>query len=554
MRTTHVVCSLSLDALFAAVVTGALPSGTIMTTGTAHSHSVSIPVSQMPACSPEASLPPLSPEPEAVPLIRTNSTTSSSAPGPTVSFEGINLAQERGTRCREFSASDDSGVVGPSVYMQVVNYGFAVYDKAGGRLLAGPIATQTFWLDQPDCGGDQFWTDSVVLYDRRADRWVMSRPGGLPAGADLCLAISQTPDPLGSWDQYAFAVNNTANGLSEFFNDYPKIAVWTDAYYAVADPDKIFSGRGNTITAFDRAAMVAGNAAPAFVTFFVPAPPPFGDPPQPAHSHMQAANLEGPTQPPARAPEYVVQVQDRHYGFPKGRLQVYEFQANWSSPSASTLTATTSLKPKSFNTNVCTAQQVCITQPDNATQLDSLAYGYMMYRLTYRNFGDHEMILFNHTVAANGKPKQDHAGIRWYELRKKGNRPWSIFQQGTYAPDSNDRWLGTMAMDGAGNIALGFDVAGESMFPSVHYAGRLRKDPKGRLSRGEAALIDGNGVQQTTPFYGDYSEMTIDPTDDCTFWLTNTYYPATSTPNEWHTRIGAFRFRSCVPEAARVPK
>jgi hypothetical protein len=109
-----------------------------------------------------------------------------------------------------------------------------------------------------------------------------------------------------------------------------------------------------------------------------------------------------------------------------------------------------------------------------------------------------------------------------------------------------------MAMDGAGNIALGFDVAGKAMFPSVHYTGRLRKDPKGRLPRGEAALIDGNGVQQGTPFYGDYSEMTIDPTDDCTFWLTNTYYPATGTPNDWHTRIGAFKFPSCVPDAANA--
>jgi hypothetical protein len=524
-----------------------------MTTGVAHSHSVSIPVGQMPACSPEASSLPLPPESDESRLTTSNAATRSSAPRPTVSFEGINLAEERGTDCGDFSASDDSGVVGPSVYVQVVNAGFAVYDKAGSTRLAGPIATRTFWRDQPDCRPG-LWTDSVVLYDRRADRWIMSRIGGLPRGDDLCLAISQTSDPLGPWDQYAFAINNAANGLSGFLNDYPKIAVWMDAYYAVGDPDKIFSGRGNTITAFDRAAMVAGTAAPAFVTFFVPAPPPFGDPPRPAHSNMQAANLDGPTEPPSGAPEYIVQVQDRHWGFPKGRLQVYEFQPNWSSPSASTLTATVSLRPTSFNTKVCQAPQACITQPNNATKLDSLAYGYMMYRLTYRNFGDHEMMLFNHTVAANGKPKQDHAGIRWYELRKKRSRSWSIFQQGTYAPDSDDRWLGTMAMDGAGNILLGFDVAGATTFPSIHYAGRLRKDRKGRLPRGEGSLIDGNGVQKGTIAYGDYSEMTIDPTDDCTFWLTNTYYPMTSMPTDWRTRIGAFKFQSCVPNAAAVAR
>src|SRR5262249_38689557 len=154
----------------------------------------------------------------------------------------------------------------------------------------------------------------------------------LAHGQNLCLAVSQTGDPTGKYDQYAFEVNNTANGLSGFFNDYPKISVFSDAYYATADPDKIFSGRGNTISAFERAAMLAGEESPQFVTFFVPAPQ---HPSQTSHSHMLAADLDGKKLPPKGAPEYVVQVQDSNLGFPAGRLQVYEFHVDWNSPASS---------------------------------------------------------------------------------------------------------------------------------------------------------------------------------------------------------------------------
>src|SRR5205823_13983479 len=130
-----------------------------------------------------------------------------------------------------------------------------------------------FWQRQRDCGGAaRSWGDAVVRFDRYAKRWVVSRPGGGPYGQDLCMAVSQTSDPAGPYDQYAFEVNNTTNQLAGFFNDYPKISVFTDAYYATADPNKIFSGLGNTISAFERTAMLAGNPDPKFVTFFVPAP------------------------------------------------------------------------------------------------------------------------------------------------------------------------------------------------------------------------------------------------------------------------------------------
>jgi hypothetical protein len=507
-----------------------LPPGTIMTVGTAHSHSVSLPLKKMTICPAAAD--------------SAASTTEARRPPTILDFEGISKAELTGGGCSlSEEASDDSGAVGPNHYVQVVNVALAVFDKTGNRV-AGPIATTTFWANQPDCGGNQVWTDAVVIYDRHADRWVISRPGGLPNGADLCLAVSQTSDPTGSYDQYAFAINNTDNGLDQFFNDYAKISAWPGSYFATADPNKIFSGLGNTISAFDRDAMLAGDAAPGYVTFFVPAPKP---PDGVAHSHMLPADLDGEKLPPRGAPGYVVQVQDANWGFPAGRLQIYEFHVDWGNPAAATLTATASPTPQPFNSNACPwdngSGQSCIVQPQGPP-LDSLSYGYMMFRVAYRNFGEHQSLVLNHTVAANGDPSQNHAGIRWYELRKFYKAPWFIRQQGTYAPDANDRWLGSIAMDRHGDIALGFDVSGAATYPSIRYAGRRSYDPLGHLGS-EVSIIEGHGAQLGSIFFGDYSQMTVDPRDDCTFWYTNTYYPQTTPANLWNTHIAAFRLPGC---------
>jgi len=515
-----------------------LPPGSVMTVGTASSHSLSIPLSQMSTC----------PTPTPTPLAR----PAKKEPGgnilsdPIVSFDGLYLG-ELHSGCSYFpmvAASDDSGAVGFNNYVQVVNGAIAVYDKSG-NVLTGPISETTFWANQPDCAGNFTFGDAVVRFDRYANRWVISSPGVGPFAQDMCVAVSHTPDPTGTYDQYAFQVNNVANGLFGFLNDYPKISVFADGYYATGDPNRIFTGIGNTISAFERTAMLAGDPTPQFVTFFVPAP---RSPFQITHSHMLAADLDGTRSPPMHTPEYVVQVQDSNLGFPAGRLQVYEFHVDWNSPSSSRLVPNSSLVPEPFNSNACTDQN-CIKQQGTNTRLDSLSYGYMMQRLTYRNFGPRQTLLLNHTVAADGDPSHDHAGIRWYELRMttrgQTRSPWEIYQQGTYAPDANDRWLGSIAMDRMENIALGFSVSGASVYPSLHYTGRRPTDPLGTLPLEELPLIDGGGAQLHGIFFGDYSQMTIDPVDDCTFWYTGTYYPMTTTPYNWHTRIGSFRFSNC---------
>ena len=100
-------------------------------------------------------------------------------------------------------------------------------------------------------------------------------------------------------------------------------------------------------------------------------------------------------------------------------------------------------------------------------------------------------------------------------------------------------------MDRKQNIAMGYSVSGSSVYPSIRYAGRRPNDVPGTLPLGEISLIDGGGIQHSYTNFGDYSQMSIDPVDDCTFWYTGTYYPTTSTPNDWHTRIGSFRFANC---------
>ncbi len=532
---------------FVDIADAGLPPGWIMTVGTAHSHSVSPPLSEMLTC--PTMIGPTATASDFGPQKRRHSAgaTGNFLSDPIVNFEGLHVGElPPGDNCSlDEYATDDSGAVGFNHYVQAVNTAMVVYDKSG-NVLAGPVGMTTFWHNQPDCGGNQYWSDTVVRFDRYANRWIVARPGALQYGQDLCVAVSRTPDPTGEYDQYAFEVNNTENGLSSYFNDYPKIAVFTDAYYATADPNKIFSGLGNTISAFEKAAMLKGEEEPQFVTFFVPAPQ--STPPAITHSHMLAADLEGRRLPPKDSPEYIVQVQDSNLGFPAGRLQVYEFHVDWNSPSSSTFIPTTSLIPETFNSNAC-QNQACIEQPGVFQLLDSLSYGYMMQRLTYRNFGSRQTLLFNHTVAAEGDPSQNHAGIRWYELRMKTrghtSRPWEIYQQGTYTPDANDRWLGSIAMDMRQNIAMGFSVSGSSVFPSIHYTGRRPNDLLGTFPLGEKSLVDGSGVQLNYIAFGDYSQMSIDPSDDCTFWYTGTYYPATSTPNDWHTRIGSFRFGNC---------
>ncbi|MCI0409490.1 MAG: hypothetical protein L0191_13180, partial [Acidobacteria bacterium] len=254
------------------------------------------------------------------------------------------------------------------------------------------------------------------------------------------------------------------------------------------------------------------------------------------------SDLDGPPPPPG-TPNFFVEAADDIFGRPSDEINIWEFHVDWGNPSNSTFgllnTPNQTLIPAPFDSNLCSFSFNCIPQPGGAN-LDAIS-AQLMYRLQYRNFGAHQTLLANHTVDVDGT---DHAGIRWYELRNMGSG-WTIHQQGTYAPDSDHRWMGSVAMDQSGNIGLGFSVSGPSTFPSIRYVGRLAGDPLGTLPQSESPLIAGSGFQ-THPSgrWGDYSMMAVDPADDCTFWYTQEYYPASS-QSGWHTRVGSFKFEFC---------
>lgn len=425
---------------------------------------------------------------------------------------------------------DTNGDVGPNHYVQMINISFAIYNKSG-TLLYGPANNNTLWAG---FGGPCETTNSgdpIAQYDQLADRWLMSQFAlpNYPSGPFYqCIAISQTPDPLGAWHRYEFTISSTK------LNDYPKFGVWPDGYYMSINQFNapLFSWGGAGVVAFERDKMLAGLTAQKVYFDLFGVDSNLGG--------MLPSDLDGATPPPAGAPNYFMQMDDDAWGYSPDQLQIWKFHVDWATPANSTFTLHTTLPTGAFDSNLCGYARNCIPQPGTTAKVDAIP-DRLMYRLAYRNFGTHEALVMNHSVDASGA---DLAGVRWYEVRDPGGAP-TIHQQGVVAPDSLHRWMGSLAMDGAGNIGLGYSVSSATVFPSIRYTGRLAADPLGTMPQGEAELIAGTGSQTSTSSrWGDYSMMAVDPVDDCTFWYTTEYYNVTSTSG-WRTRIGSFKFPGC---------
>lgn len=427
---------------------------------------------------------------------------------------------------------DTVGDVGPNHYIQMVNSAFSIYDKSG-TLLAGPLRINTLWQGFGGPCETLNNGDPIVRYDHLADRWLLSQfalPGG-SQGFHECIAISRTGDPVaGGWFLYDFPTVDTASN-QPIFPDYPKIAVWPDAYYM--GTQRGFPNGGLDVWAFERDQMLVGGPA-RLVQVPVPAPSLF----------LMPSDLDGPPPPPGTPNFFARQVDGEQFGG-NDRLEIFAFQVDWNNPANSTFTNITNLNTQPFDSVLCNGGLLgaCVEQPGTGVRLETLTV-WPMWRLQYRNFGTHEAMVVNHTVDANGR---DLAGIRWYELRRSAGGAWGIFQQGTHAPDNTNRWMGSIAMDGAGNIALGYSVSSDSVFPGIRVGSRLATDPPGTLPQPELTIIDGGGSQtHNSSRYGNYSSMDVDPIDECVFWYTTEYYDRTSTAG-WRTRIASFRHEACSP-------
>jgi hypothetical protein len=408
---------------------------------------------------------------------------------------------------------DTNASVGATQVVETINLHWQVFNKTTGASEFGPAEMSTIWtgLNKGKCGGAFNTSDPVVLYDKAADRWLITIIAyDNNFAADECIAVSQTGDATGAYNRYDFSFGSN-------LDDYPKFGVWPDAYYAsynIFQSGQFFIGAD--ACAYDRTKMLAGSAATA-VCFQRPS----------SDFSLLPSDLDGTTAPPAGEPDFFVELDGNN----NTSLDLYKFHVDFAIPANSTFTG-----PMNFPVNayspVC-GGGTCIPQL-GAGSLDSLG-DRLMFRLGYRNFGDHETLTANHSVVAGSS-----GGVRWYEIRSPNTTP-VVFQQGTFAPDSSYRWMGDLAMDKSGDIALGYSVSSSTMHPAIRFTGRVPSDPAGTMET-EATIIQGPGSQNISNRWGDYSGMSIDPADDCTFWYSQEYG---LTSGDWTTHLASLKFTNC---------
>ena len=466
-------------------------------------------------------------------------------PAPLLTFEGLSNEDNFNIFGFRVNPPDPNGEVGPNHFVEMINLVFGVYDKAG-NLLLGPIDTGSLWAGFPitDCTDPS--GDPVVLYDQFMDRWLLSQ--FTTAGPEYfnCVAISTTGDPTGTYFRYAFST-----GVN--FPDYPKYGNWTDSYVITTREFGPTIEYGIGVYALEKNKMVNGDPNARNVRFFIDGNDPdllplVGD-------GLLPADPDGKQKPKTDTAIPIIGTQDddaANYGATFDALNIWDLFIKWKSTPIASLELNIQLPTAPFDSIFPCAptSRDCLPQPgivDPAQYLDILSYRQRpTFRLAYRNFKTYESLVTNQSVEAT----PGVAGARWYEIRRDQNGAYSIYQQGTYDPgDGVHRWMGSIAMDKKGNMALGYSVVnGTTVFPGIRYTGRLAGDTLGQMTLGEGTIINGSGVQtNTNSRWGDYTDMTVDPTDDCTFWYVNEYYQTTEPPpdRKWQTRIGSFKLPGC---------
>ncbi len=409
---------------------------------------------------------------------------------------------------------DTNGAVGATQYVQWVNTSFAVFNKTTGAVLFGPAAGDTLWQGFGGPCEANNDGDPIALYDRKANRWLMTQFSVSGGQFFQCVAVSTSGDATGTYRRFAYQFTN--------FNDYPKAGVWPDGYYISFN---MFNPQGTAFLGgrscvLDRIRMITAAETPGPIQCFQLSSS-FGG--------LLPSDQDGATDPPAGSPNFFV-------AFGTNMLQLWKFHVDWVTPANSTFTGPTNIGVAAFS-EAC-GGGTCIPQPSTTQQLDSLA-DRLMYRLAYRNFGTHQSLVTTHSVTAGATP----SGLRWYEIRNPNGTP-TVHQQGTFSPDSTSRWMGSIAMDQQGNMLLGYSASSSSVRPSIRITGRAAGDALGTM-QAETSVMAGVGSQTGgLSRWGDYSAMTVDPVDDCTLWFT-TEYLKTSGSFNWSTRIASYKFPSC---------
>src|SRR6476469_8871760 len=465
-------------------------------------------------------------------------------PAPLLTFEGLSNQDNFNIFGFRINPGDPNGEVGPNNFVEMINLVFAVYDKAG-NLLAGPIDTGSLWAGFPitDCTDPS--GDPVVLYDQFMDRWLLSQ--FTTAGPEFwnCVAISTTGDPTGPYFRYAFSTGPN-------FPDYPKYGNWTDSYVITTREFGPTIEYGIGVYALEKNKMTDGDPNARNVRFFIDGNDPdllplVGD-------GLLPADVDGKQKPKTDTAIPIIGTQDdtADYGATFDAINIFDLFIKWRSTPIASLELNVQLPTAPFDSIFPCGPDArdCLPQPgitNPAQFLDILSSRQRpTFRLAYRNFKNYESMVTNQSVEA----LPGVAGVRWYELRRTG-AVYSLYQQGTYAPgDGVHRWMGSIAQDRLGDMALGYSVVnGVDVFPGIRFTGRLAGDTLGNMTMAEGTVINGTGVQTTTNSrWGDYTDMSVDPVDDCTFWYVNEYYQVSGTATDgrpWQTRIAHFKWPGC---------
>jgi hypothetical protein len=425
-----------------------------------------------------------------------------------LNFDGLN---DTNSDC-SCAPPDTNGAVGATQYVQWVNAAFAIYNKTTGALISGPTAGNALWSGFAGSCQSSNSGDPIAQYDKVAGRWVMQQPVFSGAPYKMCLAISTTSDATGSYNRYEFDFSNV-------FPDYPKVGVWpvsgNNAYFlSVRSFLNGSTFQGSQACGMDRTSMLAGSAATMQCKLIS------------GQDGVLPQDFDGTTLPPSGADELFA----NHSG--SNKIQFWRMHVDFANPNNTTLSGATGVTVPSFS------QAGNVPQKGTTTTLDSLA-GFTMYRLAYRNFGDHESIVATHSVSVSGR-----AAVRWYEFRTPSSP--TLFQSGNVKNKKLHYWTGSIAMDKAGNMAVGYSTSSANDFPGITYSGRGTSDNAGKMKKHAGGNTTNGSGSQTSGLtrWGDYSAMSVDPIDDCTMYYTNEYLKTTGSFN-WSTKVNSFKFNNC---------
>jgi hypothetical protein len=426
------------------------------------------------------------------------------------------------------SPPDTTGDIGPNHYVQSINQSVStatVYDKNTGAALK-TFTLQSLATASPCNSG---FCDSMTLYDRMADRWIISELPG--SGGSVCVYVSTSGDPTGTYYAYNFAIESSTA-------DYPKYGIWPQGGNGGSFLIGVNAGSGGRdVIALDRAKMLAGLPA-TFQKFTVPSLPNVG------FQLVLPATMQGDTPPPDGEPALFMRPRDDESqdgaNTPTDALELWELRVDWATPANSTLTQKPSIPIDDYDMTLCGLGGTwnCMPQPGTSQKIDPIREP-LHWPLQYRNFGDRQTLVGTFAEDVDGT---DHAAMRWFELQKVGAGSWTVVQEGLVGGEAGvHRSVGAIAMDGAGNIALGYTRTGVNApyYPSMYYTGRQATDPLGTMTAGENVIADATTSKTNNERWGDYAAMGVDPEDDCTFWFTSEY------SGQGLTRIAAFKFDSC---------